>query len=89
MKKNKFNPICAVFNKDLLPFEEFYTTIKDRIEFSILTCANRVLDNYESLKLFKNKEIIDNIIKLGLMDRYNLIEQKYNNNRGEKNDKSL
>lgn len=79
MQKNKFNPISAIFNKDSIPFEEFYITIKDRIEFSILTCANEVFTNYKSLKLFKNNDIIDNTLRLGLMDRYNLIEKKYNN----------
>ncbi len=79
MEKNKFNPISAVFNKNSLPFEDFYITIKDRIEFNILTCANKVFDNYKKLKVFKNNDIIDNTIRLGLMDRYNLIEKKYNN----------
>ncbi|MGM9973852.1 MAG: DUF5685 family protein [Clostridiaceae bacterium] len=79
MLKNKFNPISSAFNKDSIPFEEFYNGIKDRIEFSILTCANEVFTNYKKLKLFKNNDIIDNILRLGLMDKYNLIEKKYNN----------
>ena len=80
MEKNKFNPISAVFNKDSLPFDEFYIAIKDRIEFNILACANRVIDNYKILRIYKNNDIIENILKLGLMDRFNLIEKKYNNN---------
>ncbi|WP_426349615.1 DUF5685 family protein [Alloiococcus sp. CFN-8] len=78
MEKNKFNPLSAIFNKDSLPFEEFYISIKDRIEFNILTCANGVIDNYKRLRILKNNDIIENILKLGLMDRLNLIEKKYN-----------
>ncbi len=78
MENKKFNPIDAVFNKSALPFQELYDQIKDRLEFSILCCSNSLLDAFNELDFFKNKEIIENILKLGLMDRYIQIENKYN-----------
>lgn len=79
MKKNKFNPINVVFNKSNLSFNDFYISIKDRIDFSITCSANSIFDNYNNLQILKNNELLKNILTLGIMDRYQLVQDKYNN----------
>lgn len=70
IEKNKFNPINYLFNEDNKPYEEFILSIKDRLEFSILNCACNTRDALNELELSKNKEILENIINLGMMDKY-------------------
>ncbi|WP_040212228.1 DUF5685 family protein [Clostridium polynesiense] len=77
MRKNKFNPLNAVFNKNGLSFNEFYIKIKDGVEFNILCCANNVLDYYNSLQANFNNALLHNILSLGLMHRYELVINKY------------
>lgn len=79
MEKNKFNPINYLFNDKNLPFDEFFHVIKNRIEFSILNCACTCKNILEMLPLNKNKEILENIINLGMMDKYTRIIDKNNN----------
>lgn len=73
INKGKFNPINYLFNKENLPYEEFIITIKDRIEFSIFSCGCTCRDSLEALNILKNKDILDNIINLGMMDKYTAI----------------
>ncbi|MBE6049728.1 MAG: hypothetical protein E7214_03460 [Clostridium sp.] len=70
MENNKFNPINYLYNTDNLKYEEFIETIKERIEFSILSCACTCKESLNNLKLQRNKEILENIIDLGMMDKY-------------------
>ena len=70
IEKNKFNPINYLYNKDNLSYDEFIIQIKDRIEFNILSCGCRCKESLDNLNLHKNKEILENIINLGMMDKY-------------------
>lgn len=70
MKDNKFNPINFLYNKDSLPYEEFLEGIKQRLEFSIFSCAYTCKEILDKLPLNRNKEILENIINLGMMDKY-------------------
>lgn len=77
MEKNKFNPINHLYNKNNLDYNEFIDSIKDRIEFTILNCGYTCINNLKKLNLTRNKDIIFNIIELGLMDKYlKIIENK-------------
>ncbi|SFD37126.1 DUF5685 family protein [Clostridium uliginosum] len=78
IEKNKFNPINFLYNKENLNYTELVTLIKPRIEFTILNCACTCKDNLSKLNLNKNKDILHNIIELGLMDKYiNIIDKAY------------
>lgn len=70
MEKNKFNPINFLYNKDNLSYEELKEQIKSRIEFSILNCACTCKESLSNLPLNRNKELLENIIELGMMDKY-------------------
>lgn len=70
MKDNKFNPINFLYNKDNLPYEKFLGEIKGRMEFSIFNLAYTCKEILNELPLERNREILENIIDLGMMDKY-------------------
>lgn len=70
MKKNKFNPINFLYNTENLSYEKLKEEIKPRIEFTILNCACTCKESLSKLPLNRNKELLENIIELGLMDKY-------------------
>lgn len=70
MSKNKFNPINYLYNNKNLSFIDFKESIKERMEFNILNCAYNCKEILDALEIKKNKEILDNIISLGMMDKY-------------------
>ncbi|MGL5869571.1 MAG: DUF5685 family protein [Clostridium chrysemydis] len=69
MEKDKFNPINYLFNKENLDYTSFKEIIKERIEFNILSCGSTLNENFQKLDTFKNKDIIQNVISLGMMDK--------------------
>lgn len=79
MKNKKFNPINFLYNKDNMPYEEFLNQIKQRLEFSIFNCAYTCKEILDSLPLNRNKEILENIISLGMMDKYIKVTNKLKN----------
>ena len=80
MKNNKFNPINHCFNENNLEFLEFYSLIKDRVEFILIYCASQCLDIFYKLPIKKNKDLIENILKYGLMEKMDKVfyPEKYN-----------
>ncbi|MBU3196126.1 DUF5685 family protein [Clostridium algidicarnis] len=80
MKNNKFNPINHCFNENNLEFLEFYSLIKDRVEFILVYCASQCLDIFYKLPIKKNKDLIENILKYGLMEKMDKVfyPEKYN-----------
>lgn len=67
MKKNKFNPLNDILNKENLPYQEFMSSILERIEFNLTTCGRIAFNELANINLKKNEEIIKNILSLGLM----------------------
>ena len=51
-------------------YDDFIKEIKPRIEFTILNCGYNCKESLEKLPLKRNKEILQNIINLGMMDKY-------------------
>lgn len=73
MAKNKFNPLQVLYNKDALSYEDLLTKIKKTVEFTILNCGYNCMDYLNQLPLHKHKDILTNIIHLGMMDKYTKI----------------
>lgn len=87
MEKKKFNPINFLYNKDNLEYNEFIELIKPRIEFTILNCGYTCKENLMMLDLKRNKDILYNIIELGLMDKYlRVINNPENTNETKRRD---
>lgn len=70
MENKKFNPINFLYNKDNLSYNELLKEIKPRIEFSIFNSAYTCKEILDILPLNKNREILENIINLGMMNKY-------------------
>lgn len=70
MEKNKFNPIDYLYNTDSKTYEELMEEIRDRMEFTIFNCGYTCRNALENLPIKRNKEILENIISLGMMDKY-------------------
>lgn len=77
MEKKKFNVFSNCLNDKNLNFHEFYETIVARAEFSLLSYASRCYNSLMELDLTKNKEILENILGLGLMEKYDSVIKKY------------
>lgn len=76
IEDNKFNPINVLYNKK----NEKYDTIKDNVksitDMTLLNCGYSLSELINSLDFNKNKDILDNIINLGIINKYNLIDNK-------------
>ena len=73
LKDGSFNPISQVYNKNKDSYEDFIDIIKEKIDLILITLASSCSELIEKLPIIKNKEIIENVINLGLMDKYNHI----------------
>lgn len=73
MEKNKFNPINHLYNTENLCYDDFLHTITSRVEFTILNLGATCLEHLKSFNLSRNKETLENIIELGMMDKYSKI----------------
>jgi len=76
MENHKFNAIEKAFNSEKLTFEEFIETIRERIEFNLILSAESCAASLENLPLKKNKELLTNILQLGLMEKIESIKIK-------------
>lgn len=70
MQEGQFNPINKVYNKNSLPYDDLLNLIKKNIEFTLISLASNCSEILKKLPITKNKEILENIINLGLMDKY-------------------
>lgn len=82
MEKNKFNPISFLFNSKNKSYEELIAEIKPRMEFTILNCGYNCKEALDKLPIKRNKEILENIISLGMMDKYTKITNDCSCNKG-------
>lgn len=78
VNNDKFNPINYLYNKENKTYKEFIEEIKPRIEFTILNCGYNCKEALDMLPLKRNKEILENIVSLGMMDKYTRIVQNCN-----------
>jgi hypothetical protein len=69
MKKNKFNAINHIFNKENCTYEVFSNFISSGIEFTLLSCASSCFNYLEKLDIEKNRDLLYNILQFGLMEK--------------------
>ncbi len=70
MHNLNFNPIENSYNTNNLPYDELIKKIKPSIDFNLISLISNCSEQLETLPLTKNKNIIKNIINLGIMDVY-------------------
>lgn len=80
MTKKRFNALESVFNSSNLEYTDFYKTIKERIEFLLISCASQCMENLMKLTLKNNKDLIINIVQFGMMEKMDMVfnPEKYN-----------
>lgn len=67
VKENSYNPLIYRFDyQSGEDVEKFKERIKDNIEFTLIRCLREASNAYELIDFKKNKDILDNIIYLGL-----------------------
>lgn len=71
--KKKFNPLLRALNYDNEGFSVFKNKILKRVEFNLLTTARLTVENLEKLSLYKNQDIVYNVLELGLMEKTNSV----------------
>ena len=77
IKNNSYNPYVCAYDKEYLFKDEFKKTVMGSLNMTL----SAISDEYRQLKIQKNKEILDNIIYLGLRSAYDSL---FGNNGGNK-----
>lgn len=78
MNKDKFNAINNTLNKNKLPFHEFKVLIENRIDFILVTSARNCYEALNKLCLKTNKDLLYNILQLGLLEKMDKVFKKTN-----------
>ncbi|SMC23763.1 hypothetical protein SAMN02745134_01978 [Clostridium acidisoli DSM 12555] len=82
MRDGKFNALCKTLNKDNLDFYQFRASIKDRIDFLLVTSARNCFDNLNKLSLRTNNDILYNILQDGLLGKMkSVFDKAYSKNK--------
>ncbi len=85
MEKHKFNAINKAFNVENLPYENLIIKEGNRIEFNLIMSANSTSEALNKLPINKNKDLLFNILQLGLMNKIETIKSRSD----KKHEKSL
>lgn len=80
LELGRFNIVNKCFNEHNLSFMDFYPLIKERIEFLLLSCSSQCYNIFNDLPIVENRDLLANIIQLGMMEKFDIISQKYNDN---------
>ncbi len=84
MDNSKFNPFVALYNKDnTLDFPSLINNILEEIDLNIITCLTNCADYVKLIPFKKHKDIIENTINLGMMDKYYSVLNKINSTLNE------
>lgn len=70
MRLGRFNPINKIYNKENLEYKDLLIKIKDSMDFLIISLENNCSELLKKLPIIRNKNILSNIINLGIMERY-------------------
>ncbi|WP_346899769.1 DUF5685 family protein [Clostridium sp. UBA7503] len=85
MEKHKFNALNKAFNVENLPYEDLIIKQSSRIEFNLIMSANSTSEALDKLPINKNKDLLFNILQLGLMNKIETIKSRSD----KKHEKSL
>lgn len=80
IEKGKFNVINNIYNESNLAFAEFSDKIKDRVEFTLVSCASQCIKYLNEIPIFKNEDILQNILQYGLMERMDIVFKRSEGN---------
>lgn len=67
---NNFNPYNVLFNKESLSYENLISSCINDIDFYILNCLVNCSEFLKNIPFKKHYTIIDNVINLGMLNKY-------------------
>lgn len=73
MENKKFNLINQLYNTDNLDYEHLKEKTEENIDFVLTSCASSCLDSLDNLPMKKNRELLYNILELGLMEKMDTV----------------
>ncbi|QAT39019.1 DUF5685 family protein [Clostridium sp. JN-9] len=76
MENHRFNAINSCYNVNHSPFEVFKKSIDKRIDFILTNCGRQCADQLTKIPLKKNKELLYNILNLGLIEKMDKVKNK-------------
>lgn len=79
MQNNQFNPYNVLYNKNNSNYKDLINKIIFDVEFNILSTASACSDYLGKINFKKHKEILNNIIQLGMINKYYEILSKIQN----------
>ena len=74
---NSFNPYNVLYNTQNLSYEDLISSYIDDIDFSIVNCLVNCSEILKNIPLKKHYTIIDNVINLGMLNKYYEVLKKY------------
>lgn len=76
MKKNKFNAINKSCNANNMQYDEFSGAVQNRIRFVLESSGMQCLESLNDLNIKKNKELLENILQFGLLEKMDKVFNK-------------
>lgn len=73
MENGKFNALTKAYNCGNMQYKDFKSSISERVEFSLSTCARKCYEYLNNLPLNKNEELLHNILQYGLLEKMNTV----------------
>ncbi|OON92480.1 MAG: hypothetical protein ATN32_09640 [Candidatus Epulonipiscium fishelsonii] len=85
VKNNNFNPFYTLYYNPQLSVHENFEYMKNKAEFTLLNCGATCENILNKLPLKKNKNLLNNIVILGMMDKYMQVSNKYSCKKHRRN----
>jgi hypothetical protein len=73
LKDNKYNVLNKLYNKESLNYQDFSKAIEDRVDYLLTACASQCFDSLMKIPVSNNKELLYNILELGLMEKMDIV----------------
>jgi hypothetical protein len=73
MGTNKFNPLNNILNHRNVSYAQLKSQIEERVDFLLVSCASNCVEHLNSLPLYKNMDLLSNILQYGLMEKMDTV----------------
>ena len=67
---NQFNPLIVINNLNTKNYKDILDNIIHEMDFLIFSCISKCKESLDSIPFVKHKEILDNIITLGMPNEF-------------------
>lgn len=87
VEKKQYNPFLTryEYDPDTMDMESFKNRIRPQAEFILVNCLDQITKSYGLIEVFRNQDIIENIIYMGMLNKTDQVLQGVK----KKNEKSV